>query len=120
MIWLSNVGWYDTSVVYVLQEDTTYVRYDDIFDAGLDTQTVEASPAEGLFVPIDALGKVWIDQPGVRESLGFATEPELTMETQMQMLERGEMVYIPSLASVIAFKRGLPNTWSSYEVVIQP
>jgi hypothetical protein len=121
MIWLSNVGWYEASVIYVLLDDTSYARYDDTFDPGLESTIDAFNPPEGMFVPLDALGKVWREQLDVRNSLGFATAPVLEMATQMQMLERGEMVYLPLLASVLAFKRGIPtNIWATFDVVVQP
>jgi hypothetical protein len=121
MIWLSNVGWYDVSVIYVLLDDTTYVRYDDTFDPGLESTLEAISPPEGTFLPTNALGKVWQEQLDVRSSIGFATAPMLEMETQMQMLERGEMVYLPLLSAIVAFKRGTPtSTWASYDVLVQP
>ncbi len=104
----------------MLLDDTTYERYDDTYDSGLDTHTGGDDPPEGMFVPGDALGKVWREQPEVQDTLGFATALPIEIETQMLMLERGEMIYFPPSASVIAFKRGTPSTWSSYNVVVQP
>jgi hypothetical protein len=118
MLWLSNLGWYEGKVVYVLLDDSTYNRHDDTYDPSFDPEAGGSEPpAEaGQLRPTRALGKVWRETPGLADRIGFATAPEAELLTYMQMFEYGEMVNVPPASAVFVFKRGEPDTWSMYGV----
>lgn len=115
MLWLSNLGWFDAKVIYVLLDDLTYTRHDDTFDPNADPSSGNYLPPTGLYEPVDTLGKVWRTSPGLKDRLGFATEPEVMINTKMQMFEYGEMIHIPPTDVVFVFKRGVSNTWSVHD-----
>ena len=114
LIWLSNVGWLEGRIIYVMLDDQNYTRKDDFFDPFFDAESGNHKPPEGLFEPINALGKVWRETPGLRDTIGFGLEPETAAESQMQMFQFGEMVYIPSIDTVFVFRRGTSNTWTAH------
>lgn len=114
MIWSSNVGWFEGRVIYVLLDDQTYTRADDLFDPNTDPASVGYRPPTGLFEPVNALGKLWRETPELKDRIGFGLEPETQVETEMQMFEYGEMIWVPPVRTVFVFKRGVPNTWSIF------
>lgn len=115
MLWLSNVGWLEGRVIYILLDDLTYTRQDDTFDPHEDPSSGNFLPPAGLYEPRDALGKVWRETPGLRERIGYGTGPERPITATMQMFQYGEMIYLPPLNTVFVFKRGQPGTWSAYQ-----
>lgn len=118
MMRLTNVGWYETPVIYVLFDDTGYARYDDTFDPSAPPTPHGASEApDGLYLPTGALGKIWYEVAGVQTKIGYATNvPFEELLGQMQLFEYGEMVYLPPLNTVFVMRRGGANTWASYHV----
>ena len=94
MLWSDRMGWYAQPVVYVLHADASYQRVPDTFDAAVDPSAGGEGPPEGLVAPVDRFGKVWREEPGVRESLGWATSSEEPGVGRFQMFEGGEMVWL--------------------------
>jgi hypothetical protein len=72
MLWLDEAPGY----IYVLFGDGTYQRYTDTFDAAVDPISGGAQPPAGRFEPVRGFGKVWREQPGVRDRLGWAINNE--------------------------------------------
>lgn len=64
--------------------------YLDTYQGGEPEPAV--TPPPGRLVPVRSLGKVWREQPGVREQLGFALRPERTSIGVAQLFEGGRMV----------------------------
>jgi len=129
MLWLSNWGWEQEAVVLVLRDDDIYTRYPDRFDPSAATTPTPApnptalaqgtppAPYEappGLFAPAGPLGYLWRTEPAVYEQLGFATQTAVVVNTEMLMLEHGELLRMPDLGLMYAFKRGNPGTWTAY------
>ncbi|MEL7234809.1 MAG: hypothetical protein AAGK74_09955, partial [Chloroflexota bacterium] len=76
MFWVQPVSqiW-----VMVLDEEGsgTWLRYEDTFEEGIDSETDPAIVApEGLIQPERGFGKLWRTNPDIRESLGWAITPE--------------------------------------------
>jgi hypothetical protein len=120
MLWLSNVGWFDAQVIYVMLDDQSYTRYDDDYDPNTDPESGNFRPPEGLYEPVEALGKLWRNEPGLKDRIGFATAPQMEMDTSMQMFTYGEMVHLSAIEGVFVFKRGLSNTWLFYSLQPEP
>ncbi len=120
MVWLSNVGWFEGKVIYVMLDDLTYTRRDDYYHPHFDPVSENLNPPEGLYEPVEALGKMWRETPGLQERIGFGTAPESRVETQMQMFQYGEMVHLPPIQVVFAFKRGERTLWSHHSVGPEP
>jgi hypothetical protein len=116
LVWLSNLGWFAGRVVYVLLDDLTYSRYDDTYDPNFDSPGGNAILPAGLYEPLEALGKVWRETPGLRERIGFGTAPASQSRSEMMMFQYGEMLSVPQNGIVFVFKRGNPNVWSVYSV----
>ncbi len=118
MLWVSNVGWYDGAVIYVILEDGTYTRYDDTYTIGGDPSDGGPPPPDGLYRPTEALGKVWRIIPGLIEQIGFATQPEITYPGDMQLFQYGDMVTIPPLSGVGVFIRGETDRWTLIPILL--
>ena len=103
MIWSDHVGWYAQPVVYVLYADSTYQRLEDTFDAALDPISGAETPPNGLVEPMYGFGKAWREQPGVRESLGWATSSETPGPGCFQVFLGGDMVWISQTNQTYVF-----------------
>jgi hypothetical protein len=93
MVWSEHHYWYDQPVIFVHYEDSTFQRLDDTFDPAVDPVSGGETPPAGLLEPVHGFGKVWREQPGVRESLGWATAPETPGVGQYQKFVGGDMVW---------------------------
>jgi hypothetical protein len=79
--------------IYVIYDDGTAQRFADNYAEGDVNPTPEPAPS-GLVTPVLGFGKVWREQPQVRERLGWATAPEFTPEdADWAFFEYGMMVY---------------------------
>jgi len=79
MVWVAGTDLARQSpAIYVVRttpQPLAYTRYPDTAAEGGPVPPPE-SPPPGLYEPIRGFGKVWREQPGVRESLGWAVAPE--------------------------------------------
>ena len=104
MLWSDHVGWYPQPVIYVLLADGTFLRFDDRFDPAEDPVEASATPGgetpggeippSGRYEPAYGFGKLWREQPGVREQLGWATAEETPGAGWFQMFLGGNMIWI--------------------------
>ena len=58
------------------------------------------TPPAGLVEPVRGFGKVWRENPAVRQALGWATAPENGEQAQVVRFERGVMVFRASAGRV--------------------
>jgi hypothetical protein len=79
----------DTRQVLVALSDGIMLPFEDRWQEGMPDQPCEATVPEGRWQPIRGFGLVWCDQPGVRESLGWATLPEATFLSTFQLFGAG-------------------------------
>jgi hypothetical protein len=107
MIWSDHLGWYAQPVVYVLYDDATYQRLEDSFDSAVDPVSGGETPPSGLVEPILGFGKVWRDQPGVRQALGWATAGEMPGAGRFQLFFGGDMVWISQTDQTYVFSNGV-------------
>lgn len=112
MIWVSS----PFEHIYVMFEDGTYLRYDDLFDPTVDPESGGEIPPANLVEPVRGFGKIWRTAPGVRERLGWATQQELAGTANVLNFERGSMISA-SLRSdiVVLVQQGGPvgGTWKA-------
>lgn len=92
MIWLSEMRFPPVtaaSQVLVLYDDGQWAQYDDTWAEGEPESDPAIVPPAGLLQPIRGFGKVWREQAGVRDKLGWATAAEVgyTASWQPQMRE---------------------------------
>ena len=65
----------DGKIIYVLYNDGSFQTFDDTWTPDQPADTGE-TPPDGLILPAHGFGKVWANQPGVRDHIGWATTPE--------------------------------------------
>ncbi len=70
MVWRS-----DTREIYVLYSDGDYETYVDTWQEG-ESVVIAGTPPHGLQAPVRGFGKLWTNQPDVRERLGWAIAVE--------------------------------------------
>ncbi|UCG24613.1 MAG: LysM peptidoglycan-binding domain-containing protein [Chloroflexota bacterium] len=83
MIWLPRPDLPQPSI-YVFADSGQFFVFADTWSAGDSANALEQSPPEGLFKPVRGFGKVWREQPSVRESLGWATVKEVLYSVKFQ------------------------------------
>lgn len=80
MIWLEF-----TESVYIFdRDDSSWRRFDDTWSEEQPESDPAIVPPAGLFQPIRGFGKVWRENPEIREKLGWALGPELGFESILQ------------------------------------
>jgi hypothetical protein len=104
MLWSDKIGWYEQPVIYVLYADGTYDRYEDTYESG-DVVGVTETPPAGLVEPILGFGKVWSEQAGVRQELGWATATESPGVGRFQLYTGGEMLWLSQRGEAYVFVR---------------
>lgn len=88
MLWVDGVP----GTVYVLYQDGTYQTFPDTYDPNLDPESGGEQPPDGFFAPVRGFGKIWREQPGVRDRLGWATNGEAGGATSLQSFISGRMI----------------------------
>jgi hypothetical protein len=82
--------------IYVVTTDplpVTFQRYEDTWTSD-EPETGGETPPEGLIEPKRGFGKVWREQPGVREALGWATMQERPATGVYAAFEGGELIWL--------------------------
>ena len=82
----------DTRQIYVMMNDGRWSVYSDTWNEGDPSPTSTPPPPAGLVEPVRGFGKVWREQKGVRDGLGWATERERGFDGSVQPFERGAML----------------------------
>lgn len=83
--------------ILAVYNDGTYQYFQDTWQEGVDPTTGGMSPPRGgLIEPIRGFGKVWREQAGVQDLLGWATGDEVgSSNSYLQVFEKGIMLYLP-------------------------
>lgn len=113
MIWLSSLGGAPQPTIYVLYNNGTYQRFNDTFTDGVDPESGGETPPSGLVEPVRGFGKVWRNNLGVRDGLGWATSGETGGAAQVQLFERGEMVFVTQAGQTYVLITGAPGAWTA-------
>jgi hypothetical protein len=79
MVWLQSAD-----AITVLYNDRTWARYADLWSEGQPESDPAIVPPDGRFQPIRGFGKLWREQPMVRERLGWAVGVELAFQATLQ------------------------------------
>lgn len=90
MIWRQDRRW-----IYAAYDDGTWEIFEDTWEENEPPLDPELTPPAGRIQPQGRLGKVWREQPRVRERLGWAITAEVTFEGVFQPFERGELIAWP-------------------------
>lgn len=67
---------YPTDTLYVIYNDGSWVRYEDTWAEGQTESDPSIVPPAERVQPVRAIGKLWREQPGVRQKLGWAYAAE--------------------------------------------
>jgi hypothetical protein len=73
----------DLRQIYVLYEGGAYQTFNDTWTESDPVDTGE-TPRPGLILPARGFGKVWAQQTGVRERIGWATSNEASYNTRIE------------------------------------
>ncbi|MEM6281964.1 MAG: hypothetical protein AAF787_07205 [Chloroflexota bacterium] len=110
MLWVDTPG---TGTIYVGLDSGTYQTYPDTWNADSDPVSGNNTPPDAaLSEPIRGFGKVWRDNPPVRDALGWATSPERGDTTAYLLYQQGTLLYTPQRGEIIAF--GGSGGWRGY------
>jgi len=81
----------ERQVLVTYFSDGRWTRFEDTFRTGDSEPSL--TPPEGLFAPQRGFGKVWREQTGVRQRLGWAVGSERPFEGREQSFTGGAMVW---------------------------
>jgi hypothetical protein len=79
MIWLREIrgeAFVKQNVIFVLYRNGPWQRFDDTWTPDQPESDPAFIPPAGLYQPIRGFGKLWRENVGVREQLGWALAPE--------------------------------------------
>jgi hypothetical protein len=113
MIWVSSLGVQPQAAIYALLNNGTYQRFNDTWQEGVDPASSGAVPPQGMLEPVRGFGKVWRENPMVRDTLGWALTGESGGTAQILMFERGEMLSVSQAGQTYILITGAPGTWSA-------
>jgi hypothetical protein len=67
--------------------------FTDYWEAAVDPERPAVTPPAGLYAPWRGFGKVWVENPGLAQALGWAMEPEAQpRRADYQILDRAMLV----------------------------
>ncbi len=113
MIWVASLGVLPQSTIYALYNNGTYQRFNDTWREGVDPVSSGAQPPSGMVEPVRGFGKVWRENNGVRDTLGWGTSGEAGGSAQVLAFERGEMINVSQAGQTYIFIAGAPGTWTA-------
>lgn len=110
MLWLS-----DTTSIYVMTSSIgDFRRYPDTFQPGSDPEDSSETPPDGLFAPRRGFLKVWQNQAGVQQALGWALEPEQPATVTIQDFPNGSMLSLPGMGRVFVLIGDAQGQWRGF------
>ncbi len=101
----------DTRRIYALFDDHTWQLFTDTWEEGDPEYDPNIVPPSGFYQPKRGFGKVWREQPGVREGLGWATKEERGSWASIEPFERGLMIWSDVEGIFVLYDNG---TWEDY------
>lgn len=108
MIWRG-----DTRMIYVLYNDGSWGGFEDTWTPDEPERDQNIQPPPGREQPVRGFGKVWREQPGVRDRLGWALQAEAGYTSPVQAFERGTALGVGPSVYVLTRVAGEPGTWLS-------
>lgn len=101
----------DVRQIFVIRADGTWAVFPDTYKNG-DTLPSPGQPPAGKLAPVGGLAKVWLEQSGVRQALGWATAAEGTVDGAYQGFAAGQLVWTSDRTVYALYADG---TWSSFQ-----
>lgn len=118
MLWVQQLAPGVGPLIYVMYSSGKYDVYPDLWKEGDPTADISSAPA-GLQQPTRGFGKIWRDNPNVREKVGWALSREEGFTTLAQAPRPGESqvpVYVRTLSGrVVVFQP--TGYWNDVEAV---
>ncbi len=103
----------DLRLIYALIGESLHRTYTDTWETGEDPDTPEGftPPSDGLYAPRRGFGKVWANDPVLRQQIGWAIERlENTDTVTAQLFEQGAIILLHSSNMVYVFGT---NEWDT-------
>lgn len=89
MIWLETTG-----SIYAFGWDGQWQQFEDTFAEGQPESDPSIFPPDGRYQPIRGFGKVWRENPELRQQFGWALGPELAFQSTLQGQEEVDDVVL--------------------------
>jgi hypothetical protein len=101
----------DLRRIYVLYNNHTWQTFTDTWEQGDPEYDPSIVPPAGFYQPKLGFGKVWREQPGVRDNLGWATMQERGLWASIEPFEEGLMIWSDVKGIFVLYNDG---TWEHY------
>jgi hypothetical protein len=101
----------DLRLIYALYSDGTWESFIDTWNEGDLEWDPTIVPPAGYYQPKRGFGKVWREQPGVRDKLSWATTEERGFNGSWQAYLGGQMLWSDVLGIFVLYNDG---TWSRF------
>ena len=104
----------DTGQIYARFDAMGWQLFPDTFVDGDPADDPALTPPPGRQQPVRGFGKVWREQPGVRDLLGWATAPEESRDARLQEFARGIAVQLGDRTLVLGATLDGTRGWSRH------
>jgi hypothetical protein len=108
----------DTHTIYVFLQSGphdvygTWMEFNDTWQEGEPVPTVEGTTPDGGYIPVRGFGKLWANNPALRQKLGYATEPEATVGAVWQPFEHGIALWTSDRTIRMMYEDGI---WQHFD-----
>jgi hypothetical protein len=96
----------DLRLIYVLYTDGSWGQYVDTYQEDQPPYDATIVPPTGLYQPVRGFGRVWREEEGVRENLGWATSEEQGSTGLLQAFQKGLMLLDPESQVYVLYTGG--------------
>lgn len=101
----------DNDLIYALYNNGIWQSIPDTWNEGEPEADPGIVPPWGYYQPVRGFGKAWRTEPGVRDRLGWATEPERGFTAAVEQFEGGLMLWSNVKGIYVLYKDG---TWQRF------
>jgi hypothetical protein len=101
----------DLLLIYALYDDGTWQSFADTWQEGQLEWDPNITAPSGLYQPKRGFGRVWREQAGVRDRIGWATTVERGLGADYQAYQGGMMIWSDLQGVFVLYNDG---TWSHY------
>ncbi len=98
----------DTRTIYVIYATEDWSQFSDSWNESMPVKVEDpnlAPPEVGLFQPERGIGKLWAENPALRDSLGWATAPAERFTGKIQSFTGGALIGNPATGQIIVLLR---------------
>ncbi|HEY0071765.1 MAG TPA: zf-HC2 domain-containing protein [Chloroflexia bacterium] len=108
----------DTRTIYVFLQSGphdvygNWFEFKDTWEEGEPVPTVEGGVPDGAYIPVRGFGKLWANNSTLRQKLGYATEPEASVDAVWQPFEHGRALWTSDRTIRIMYEDSI---WQHFE-----